>query len=206
MKIWDCTQNKEIDAPWNVERFMEQVSRLCKEYNLSLAHEDRHGAFVIEEYKEENIEWLNGAYLNAKNTEEHEEASEEEKTKREYLKGIFEAIKAKGFDFFEARDIIEQTDIIDSIWDDTYSTTKISVEELAERVLVLSQEKKTTRKFRLSAGQQIEAIAHLMEGRIKMMNSLSDEDVQLMAEETIKAAGIDEIMKANEEYYGKDGE
>ena len=49
MKIWDCTQNKEIDAPWNVERFMEQVSRLCKEYNLSLAHEDRHGAFVIEE-------------------------------------------------------------------------------------------------------------------------------------------------------------
>ena len=43
-----------------------------------------------------------------------------------------------------------------------------------------------------------------MEGRIKMMNSLSDEDVQLMAEETIKAAGIDEIMKANEEYYGKD--
>ena len=55
MKIWDCTQNKEIDAPWNVERFMEQVSRLCKEYNLSLAHEDRHGAFVIEEYKEENM-------------------------------------------------------------------------------------------------------------------------------------------------------
>ena len=53
MKIWDSTQNKEIDAPWNVERFMEQVSRLCKEYNLSLAHEDRHGAFVIEEYKEE---------------------------------------------------------------------------------------------------------------------------------------------------------
>ena len=40
---------------------------------------------------------------------------------------------------------------------------------------------------------------------IWMMNSLSDEDVQLMAEETIKAAGIEEIMKANEEYYGKDG-
>ena len=56
MKVWDCKQNKEIYAPYKVERFIEQIIKLCKEYDLSLAHEDRHGSFVIEEYKEENHE------------------------------------------------------------------------------------------------------------------------------------------------------
>ena len=203
MKVWDCKQNKEIYAPYKVERFIEQIIKLCKEYDLSLAHEDRHGSFVIEEYKEENIDWLMGACLDIQKTEKSEEVSEEEKAKRAYLNGLFEAIKAKGFDTFEARGIIEKTDIIDSIWWDTYSTIRIPFEEQAERVIACSQQK--TPKRYLTYDQQLAKITHLMEGRIKMMNSLSDEDVQLMAEETIKATGIDEIMKANEKYYGKDG-
>ena len=40
------------------EKFINDIIEVSKKHGLSLAHEDRHGAFEVEPYDEENIEWL----------------------------------------------------------------------------------------------------------------------------------------------------
>ena len=44
-----------------IERFKEDVIKLCEQYELSIAHEDWHGNFIIQDFKESNIEWFNNA-------------------------------------------------------------------------------------------------------------------------------------------------
>lgn len=63
-KIWDYTIGKfgeEVDMPETMKKFLEDIDEVCKKHNLSISHEDGHGSFVIEEYKEWNIKWLFGA-------------------------------------------------------------------------------------------------------------------------------------------------
>ena len=47
--------------PKEMEDFLNDIKTICKKHNLSIAHEDYHGGFLIEEYDEDNIEWLFGA-------------------------------------------------------------------------------------------------------------------------------------------------
>ena len=44
-----------------IECFKEDVIKLCEQYRLSIAHEDGHGNFIIQDFKESNIEWFNNA-------------------------------------------------------------------------------------------------------------------------------------------------
>ena len=44
-----------------IERFKEDVIKLCEQYELSIAHEDGHGNFIIQDFRESNIEWFNNA-------------------------------------------------------------------------------------------------------------------------------------------------
>ena len=44
-----------------IECFKEGVIKLCEQYELSIAHEDGHGNFIIQDFKESNIEWFNNA-------------------------------------------------------------------------------------------------------------------------------------------------
>ena len=44
-----------------IERFKEDVIKLCEQYELSIAHDDGHGNFIIQDFKESNIEWFNNA-------------------------------------------------------------------------------------------------------------------------------------------------
>lgn len=44
-----------------VEQFKKDIIKLCKQYKLSISHEDGHGNFIIDEYKESNIEWFKSA-------------------------------------------------------------------------------------------------------------------------------------------------
>jgi hypothetical protein len=50
----DKTQQEIID-------FIKDIETVCKKHNLSISHEDGHGSFIIEEYKESNIKWLSQA-------------------------------------------------------------------------------------------------------------------------------------------------
>jgi hypothetical protein len=46
--------------------FLEEIKTLSKEYKYSLSHEDNQGAFIIEDYKEDNIKWLSDALIKTK--------------------------------------------------------------------------------------------------------------------------------------------
>ena len=44
-----------------VDAFIDDVIDVCKKHGMSIAHEDDHGAFIIEYYSDINIEWLENA-------------------------------------------------------------------------------------------------------------------------------------------------
>ena len=52
--------------------FLKDLQAVCKKHNLSLGHEDGHGAFLIHPYGDVYVEWLNAA-----DVEEEEEQIEE---------------------------------------------------------------------------------------------------------------------------------
>ena len=58
-KNWWAKEAEEM----NTKCFLEEVEKVCKKWNRSIAHEDFQGAFLIEEYKEDNIEWLKNAKI-----------------------------------------------------------------------------------------------------------------------------------------------
>jgi hypothetical protein len=41
-----------------VQYFLNRIREVCRNLGFSLAHEDFHGAFIIEDYDEQNIKWL----------------------------------------------------------------------------------------------------------------------------------------------------
>ncbi|QXN69904.1 hypothetical protein MAWWA_93 [Bacillus phage vB_BspH_Mawwa] len=46
-----------------VEKFLEEIEKVCRKHNMSISHEDGHGAFIIEKFDEFNISWLKGASI-----------------------------------------------------------------------------------------------------------------------------------------------
>lgn len=68
-KMWDYDANGnyvEMDMPERMQNFLEDIKRVCNKHNLSISHEDCHGAFIIEDYDEYNIKWLFEASKNYK--------------------------------------------------------------------------------------------------------------------------------------------
>lgn len=58
MKRWNGREFVELP---NVDSFIEEIISVCKKHNLSISHEDGHGAFEIEPYSKENVDWLRQA-------------------------------------------------------------------------------------------------------------------------------------------------
>ena len=54
---------RNVKSP-KVDAFLFEIAEVCKKYQLSLSHEDRHGGFIIEKYNDCNLEWLTGASIN----------------------------------------------------------------------------------------------------------------------------------------------
>jgi hypothetical protein len=46
-----------------IKNFFKEYEELCKKYNFSLAHEDCEGGFILEEFNEDNINWVKSAYI-----------------------------------------------------------------------------------------------------------------------------------------------
>ena len=60
-KIWDYDADGnyvEMDMPERMKIFLEDIKKVCEKHNLSISHEDGHGAFIVEDYDERNIDWL----------------------------------------------------------------------------------------------------------------------------------------------------
>ena len=65
-KTWDKIERRFISTPDKMKSFFNDVEKLCRRYDLSIAHEDGNGGFLIEEYSQQNIEWLRDASKNYK--------------------------------------------------------------------------------------------------------------------------------------------
>jgi hypothetical protein len=63
IKSWDSKEKKFIETPKKIKEFFNDIDILCKKHNLSISHEDGHGAFIIKNYDVNNIEWLKSANL-----------------------------------------------------------------------------------------------------------------------------------------------
>ena len=44
-----------------IKNFMKEYEELCIKYGISLSHEDCQGAFIIDEYDKDNVEWVKSA-------------------------------------------------------------------------------------------------------------------------------------------------
>ena len=66
MKNWSLIENDDIETPENIINFLNEITKIYKKYNLSLSHEDCHGAFIIEDYDEYNIKWLKDSLINVR--------------------------------------------------------------------------------------------------------------------------------------------
>ena len=64
MESWNINQSEFVEMPKKVKQFLEDIKQVCKNHNLSISHEDGHGGFIIEQYDEDNIDWLSNASLN----------------------------------------------------------------------------------------------------------------------------------------------
>lgn len=60
---WDLQKRENVERA-DVDKFIEDILGVCREHEMSLAHEERHGAFIVEPLADENIEWLRGAMIN----------------------------------------------------------------------------------------------------------------------------------------------
>lgn len=61
---WHEFLGEYIETPQKVIDFIDEIDEICKKYNVSISHEDGHGAFMIDTYDERNIKWLKNASLN----------------------------------------------------------------------------------------------------------------------------------------------
>lgn len=60
-ECYDEKLRTTIETPQKMIDFFEAIEKACKEHGLSIAHEDGQGGFIIEEYKNCNIEWIKEA-------------------------------------------------------------------------------------------------------------------------------------------------
>jgi hypothetical protein len=73
---WDCVAadapgaygkdgrfNFNVESPPNVEAFLADIFAVYRKHQLTIGHEDGHGGFLIREFDEGNIEWLDGASM-----------------------------------------------------------------------------------------------------------------------------------------------
>ena len=44
-----------------IKNFMRDYEELCIKHGMSLSHEDCQGAFIIDEYNKDNVEWVKSA-------------------------------------------------------------------------------------------------------------------------------------------------
>lgn len=61
---WSIKEQRKVPMSKETKSFIDEIDTVCKKYNKSIGHEDSQGAFIIEEYKQENISWLSSCYLN----------------------------------------------------------------------------------------------------------------------------------------------
>jgi len=62
MKSLYKTKNElKSDKNLNVTFFIKEVQDICRKYQISISHEDGHGLFILTDYNDLYIDYLNDA-------------------------------------------------------------------------------------------------------------------------------------------------
>jgi len=72
MKRWNLQKKKNIENK-KVDEFLDEILAVFKKHNMSLAHEDAEGSFMVENYNSENIDWISTAIDNTSTKTETKE-------------------------------------------------------------------------------------------------------------------------------------
>ena len=85
----------------NIKNFLREYKELCKKYNVSLGHEDEYGGFILHEYDEEMIEWVEAASdaVERKKEEDMRKMEQEQKFKEWY--GLMQQMLKEGLNVVE---------------------------------------------------------------------------------------------------------
>ncbi len=65
MKRWDNNEHKVVKNE-KVDSFLLDIIKVCQKHDLSISHEDIHGAFTVTNYNTSDIDWLFSAYIDMK--------------------------------------------------------------------------------------------------------------------------------------------
>ena len=65
-EIWNNETDSFEIPPQKFFDFLKEYKELCIKHNVSVSHEDGHGGFILENFDEVNINWLNSASYNFK--------------------------------------------------------------------------------------------------------------------------------------------
>ena len=60
---WKLNTPVLCEQPREAKEFLEEI-KVSNRYNMSISHEDGHGAFVVEPWSEDNAKWLGAAMEN----------------------------------------------------------------------------------------------------------------------------------------------
>ena len=91
----------------NINNFLKEYEELCKKYNITLAHEDCHGGFILEEYDENNIEWVKNAIDNVLvSSERRKQKEKQEKLLNELTLKLQQCLICKEYSF----------KLVDEVW------------------------------------------------------------------------------------------
>lgn len=58
---WDNQNQKYIEMPERMAKFIEEIEAVYKKHDMSVTHEDGHGSFIIEKFDERNVRSLKNA-------------------------------------------------------------------------------------------------------------------------------------------------
>jgi hypothetical protein len=73
MSRWDSSTNTSVEDD-AVEAFLDDLVEVCRKHQMTLGHEDEHGAFqVLCRFSEANIRWLLAVHITRPNAEETNE-------------------------------------------------------------------------------------------------------------------------------------
>jgi len=61
MKRWS-QKREENHENLKIDKFLLEIIEVCKKHDMSISHEDGHGAFIIEKASDDNFDWLMNAH------------------------------------------------------------------------------------------------------------------------------------------------
>ena len=60
MKRWKTTEGREIKNA-KIDAYLAEVIEVSKRHGLSIGHEDSHGGFLVNQFTQDNADWLMAA-------------------------------------------------------------------------------------------------------------------------------------------------